>query len=254
MRTIIALLGLFILSGCLTSTRPLISKGDFPLPEGTLLAQYQTKNGKLVPVGDSKLGTLSIERGWYVHSVPGKQGSDAFRLHRVDDSNWVMMLHLGDQSGMPERAYAWLRRDGEMFVVYPFQAKNFREWANRVGFTQSGWRAVGENIHVSSLDLLIKVMPAMIAEGHHMSLSTYRAIPETPELRANRKAREKLKQEIGKIDQELAQLDEQRKKLCGGRVCSKSKSGKEVYRTETYDPPRWYYADGRLAPQSDWPR
>jgi hypothetical protein len=64
----------------------------------------------------------------------------------------------------------------------------------------------------------------------------------------------KIESDIKQVDKDIGRLEAELKKLCGGRVCRKTTDGREIYRTETYKPPRWYFEDGRLAPRSEWPK
>ncbi|MGD9536307.1 MAG: tetratricopeptide repeat protein [Alphaproteobacteria bacterium] len=57
---------------------------------------------------------------------------------------------------------------------------------------------------------------------------------------------------IEAADKEIAELEAELKELCGGRVCKQLADGRYIYRTETYDPPVWYFEDGRLAPRELW--
>jgi TPR repeat protein len=59
--------------------------------------------------------------------------------------------------------------------------------------------------------------------------------------------------EIVAVDPEdLPAIEAELKELCGGRVCTRLEDGRYIYRTETYDPPLWYFEDGRLAPRELW--
>jgi len=40
---------------------------------------------------------------------------------------------------------------------------------------------------------------------------------------------------------------------CGVSLCAILPDGRSLYRTMTYTPPRWYFADGALAPEELWP-
>ena len=64
----------------------------------------------------------------------------------------------------------------------------------------------------------------------------------------------KLESEQAALLKRQRELDAEIKKLCGGRMCEKLADGRYIYRTETYDPPLWYFQDGRLAPRETWPK
>lgn len=83
-------------------------------------------------------------------------------------------------------------------------------------------------------DLLAKAA----AQGHP---AAKRLLDIEHQLAANREEAEQLHKRRRELEAEL-------KKLCGGRICEKLADGRYIYRTETYDPPLWYFEDGRLAP------
>jgi len=54
-------------------------------------------------------------------------------------------------------------------------------------------------------------------------------------------------------DEELARIDDDIKKLCGGRICE-FLPGKNEIIYQSLNKNYWYYSDGRLAPQEIWPK
>lgn len=61
------------------------------------------------------------------------------------------------------------------------------------------------------------------------------------------------KEHLNKLNAQIKANEEKTKELCGGRVCV-IRNNTTLYRTEKTNPPMWYYQDGRLAPESVWPK
>jgi hypothetical protein len=67
------------------------------------------------------------------------------------------------------------------------------------------------------------------------------------------KEQARLDTEMAAMTEEIRQAEERMKEICGGRLCQTLEDGRRIYRTVTYDPPKWYFEDGALAPESLWP-
>lgn len=78
--------------------------------------------------------------------------------------------------------------------------------------------------------------------------------PSEDDAKRSTTTHKKVEADIKRVDKEIERLDSEVKKLCGGRVCRKTADGRQIYRTETYEPPRWYFEDGRLASRWEWPK
>ncbi|VVO28188.1 hypothetical protein [Pseudomonas fluorescens] len=242
---------IFLISGCLTSDKPLIGTSDFPIPAGTKILQYSDKTGTYEKPSEYSLKTLSIRDGWYVYSEP--DASDIFfKLHKVTATTWVMMTHIGIETG--QYAYGWMKHEGELYVIYPGEAKQLRNWKGQAELN-ADWKVLNNNVQILTLDYLASIMPAAVAaQAHGKPIAFKVADAATLEVDRNFEISSRAVESLLKENEEkLKKIDEELKKLCGGRVCS-IENNTTLYRTEKYDPPMWYYQDGRLAPESAWPK
>ena len=72
-------------------------------------------------------------------------------------------------------------------------------------------------------------------------------------LEANRRKEKEVSARIEKNKKRQAEVENRIRELCGGRICQLLADGQIIYRTDTYDPPLWYFGSGRLAPRHLWP-
>jgi hypothetical protein len=251
------LASLLLISGCLTSEKPLIATSDFPIPAGTKVLQYSDKTGTYQEPKTSSLKTLSIRDGWYVYSELDASGM-AFKLRKVTASSWVIMMRTGLETG--KYAYGWMRHEGDLYVIYLGDAEQFRNWKGQAELN-TDWAVVNANVQIFTLDYLANIMPAAIAARAYAKPMAFKVADAatvkadqtivTPEMLDRiRKANEA---HISKLNAQIKENEEKTKALCGGRVCV-IRNDTTLYRTEKSDPPVWYYQDGRLAPESVWPK
>ncbi|SDO91224.1 hypothetical protein [Pseudomonas jinjuensis] len=237
------LLGLVLsLCGCLISKAPLIRSTDTPLPVGAHLVQQTEQGGKLVAdVSEAPL-QLSLRDGWYVASRNGKP-VHLFRLGRIDESTWLVML---DQRPLGKHfVYHWAYRRNDLFYLRAADEKDFKAWANQQGIA-AGWSESGEDdVEIQDIALLVRATPADIGRvsGPGARSMAFRLLPASAPEPAVAQA-----QGAGR-NATPAPAD-----LCGGRHCLMLDDGRLIYRTEGYETPMWYYEDGRLMPQAERPQ
>lgn len=320
----------FFLSSCLTSAVPLITNSAvYPIKAGTVVQQYDVAGDNVQPRtkkdGRFVMGTLDIKNGFYVYLTPGAKGADKFRLHRVPNSPFFVVMHQITVTG--KYFYALIEKKGDYYVHYSFDGEDFLRYRQSMKeraperydkySARNQWSPSEKNsISVSSLRFLEMILPEMMTDGFHQtSVTAYKVVDKgatqrtaaggTSSLQVRNRERleqacrsgraaacfdlgvmvekgeggpqdeayaralynqackhgyskgcevERLNAELDNIDAKLKKNEEERKELCGGRICDKTTDGRTIYRTETYNPPRWYFEDGRLAPRSEWPK
>jgi hypothetical protein len=268
--TVLLAASMLLISGCLTSDKPLIETSDFPLPAGSKIFPYSDETGAYEKA-EPTVKTLTIRDGWYVDTeADGKE--IRFKLHKVNTNAWIMMTDMNADPSV--YAYSWLRHEGDLYVLYPSDAERFRNWKGRAGLN-TGWKVEGRTVQILSLDYLKSLMPtAIVAEVYTKPFAYQITDGATPPTKSNivtpemmEVLRKNSKDNIKNIENKLRENEEQQKlvrarikeneeqtkKLCGGRVCV-IENNTLLYRTEKTDPPMWYYEDGRLAPESVWPK
>ena len=63
-----------------------------------------------------------------------------------------------------------------------------------------------------------------------------------------------LEAQLAEAKNNLAEITKELKDLCGLRNCETLKDGRKIYQTKTLNPSAWYYEDGQLAPEAEWPK
>lgn len=269
LRLLCAGLSCLLLSSCLLATGMLPpEEADYPLAAGTTLAvlSLPDRTPKQDADGKPKTASVAIVDGFYVVTETGDDFEQVFRLARIADTAQYIVLMKPDSLGVPGVVVGLLSATDGDYVPSYLRAEDFERYlawlrehdAGRLrdyegAFERRTLDSV-DAVAFGSLDLLKSLVAEMDARGFTTQEIAYRAIAPaaTADAAAPGSPPVDIALERAFVDTEIARLDEEIRGLCGGRVCHYLADGRVIYRTDTYDPPMWYFDDGRLAPRELW--
>ncbi|WP_256831755.1 hypothetical protein [Pseudomonas sp. Pse1] len=255
LRTAIMVGVLTLLSGCLVSYKPLFESSVYPFPSGTQLLVKSS----VLPKGSQEVFELTAENDGY--TAKSKERSLRFKLHPLDDSTWLMMIEFSEVEKPSIYQYLLLKSQGTSAAIGHVSKKDFLAWAKANNIV-TGWVEEEDSIDAGSIELVVRALGDLVdwsSTSQSLALEVF-----TPERRRveqliadNKKFQEEVFAEIEAnitaARNETVHHEQVLRDLCGGRICHPLEGGRTLYRTETYSPPVWYYQDGRLAPEAEWP-
>lgn len=255
-----------LLSSCLLATGMIPpEEADYPLAEGTTLAihAWPDRTPKQDADGKPKTAEVAIVDGFYVVTEAGDDFKQQFRLARIADTAQYLVLVKPDTLGVPGVVVGLLSVNGGEYVPSYLRAEDFERYLAWLGEHDPG-RAQAyagtferrtldstDAVAFASLELLKSLVADMDARGFTTREIVYRVVEPAATAASDSQPLD-TDLAMALADAELARLDEALRRLCGGRVCHQLEDGRMIYRTDTYDPPMWYFDDGRLAPRELW--
>jgi hypothetical protein len=225
---------ILLVSGCLVSEKPLVVVGDLPFAIGSKFTPYNDGSEAYVEASEYSVKTLAIRDGWYVYANP--DGSESsFKLHQIDADSWIIMIPINRGSF----SYGWMRREGDLYVVYPGDADQLRHWKGQIDLN-TGWQGQQGNVQVLSLNYLVRIMPGALAAHAHgkpkafkfADAATLRAgtLIVTPQMMET--MRKSAAAKVENLNEQIRRNEEQQKQLkakingnavqsesCGGQAC-----------------------------------
>lgn len=246
---------LTVLSGCLVSYKPLFESSVFPFLNGT---QFVAKS--LTPSEDTReVLKLTIENGGY--TAKSKTRNLRFKLYPLTESTWLAMFDFSETAKTPYYQYALLRSHHSRVVIGNIGKAPFVAWA-KANNVVTGWAEEKDSIEVRSIEVAVHALSDLIDWSNESKVLAYDVVsPESTGsdelITTNKKFQEEVLAEIeSKLTEaknDVAELEKKIRTSCGGRYCITLEDGRKLYRTETYNPQVWYYEDGQLAPETEWP-